>query len=292
MSINQNPIGVLAKLPAVLAAVLWAVCQSPPAFAAETSINIVTYNIRVNSPGDGENAWPNRKDKVAGLLRFHGADLFTIQEALPEQMDDLAERLPEFDHVGVGRDDGKRGGEHVAIFYNKKRFTKIDDGVFWLSETPERPSLGWDAARNRTCTWIKVKDSRTDKAFFVFDTHIDHKGRVAKQEGIKLILARMREINKENLPLILAGDFNLVKNSRLIQPVLSVLSDARDKSISEPYGPEGTAAGFAVKEKASTIDFIFINDKVTVLRHGVLSDTFGLYHLSDHMPVLAEIRLE
>jgi endonuclease/exonuclease/phosphatase family metal-dependent hydrolase len=257
----------------------------------ETPFNIITYNIRMNTPSDAENAWPLRKEKVAGLLRFHQADIFNVQEALPEQMDDLTGLMPEFDHVGVGRDDGIRSGEHMAIFFRKSRFEKLNDGMFWLSETPEKPGLGWDAACNRTCTWIKLKDKITKKTFYVFDTHLDHRGMKAREEGVKLILSRIPEINKENLPLIFTGDFNLVKESSPVQDILKILSDAHDKSVTPPYGPDGTSGGFAVKAKSRTIDFIFINTKVKVLRHGVLSDSFNMFYPSDHLPVLAEMQL-
>ena len=257
----------------------------------ETPFNIITYNIRMNTPSDGENAWPLRKEKVAGLLKFHQADIFNVQEALPEQMDDLTTLMPEFDHVGVGRDDGKRAGEHMAIFFKKSRFEKLDDGMFWLSETPDKPGFGWDAACNRTCTWIKLRDKITKKSFLVLDTHLDHRGMKAREEGVKLILSRIPELNKENLPLIFTGDFNLVKESAPVQDVLKVLNDARDKSLTPPYGPEGTSGGFAVRGKSRVIDFIFINQKVTVLRHGVLSDSFNMFYPSDHLPVLAEVRL-
>lgn len=257
----------------------------------ETPINIITYNIRMNTAGDGENAWPLRKEKVTGLLKFHQADIFNVQEALPEQMDDLTTLMPEFDHVGIGRDDGKRAGEHMAIFFKKSRFEKLDDGMFWLSETPDKPGFGWDAACNRTCTWIKLRDKITKKCFLVLDTHLDHRGMKAREEGVKLILSRIPELNKENLPLIFTGDFNLVKESAPVQDVLKVLNDAHDKSLTPPYGPEGTSGGFAVRGKSRVIDFIFINQKVTVLRHGVLSDSFNMFYPSDHLPVLAEVRL-
>jgi endonuclease/exonuclease/phosphatase family metal-dependent hydrolase len=258
----------------------------------DTPLNIITYNIRMNTPSDGENAWPLRKDKVIGLLRFHKADIFNVQEALPEQMDDLTAGFPDFDHVGVGRDDGKREGEHMAIFFRKSRFEKLEDGMFWLSETPDRPGFGWDAACNRTCTWIKLKDKITKKSFYVFDTHLDHRGVKAREEGVKLILSRMPEINKENLPLIFTGDFNLVKSSQPIQAILAVLADAHDITVTPPYGPEGTSGGFAVRANGRTIDFIFVNQKVQVLRQGVLSDSFNMFYPSDHLPVLAEVELD
>lgn len=255
------------------------------------SVIIITYNIRMNTPADGENAWPLRKEKVSGLLRFHKADIFNVQEALPEQMDDLSAFFPDFDHVGVGRDDGKRAGEHMAIFYRRDRFQKIDDGMFWLSETPDRPGLGWDAACNRTVTWIKLKDNFTGKTFYVFDTHFDHRGVKAREESAKMIITKIKEINRENLPLILTGDLNLEKNTSPVQLILSYLDDAMDVTLAPHYGPMATSGGFEVKVLQRKIDYIFVNKKITVLRHGHLSDSFGLFYPSDHLPVLAEVRI-
>ena len=257
-----------------------------------TPFNVITYNIRMNTSGDGVNAWPLRKDKVAGLLKFHQADIFNVQEALPEQMDDLVNSFPDFDHVGVGRDDGKRAGEHMGVFFKKSRFEKLTDGMFWLNESTTQPGLGWDALCNRTVTWIKLKDKITKKSFYVFDTHFDHRGNKAREESAKLILKSIKEINKENLPLILTGDFNLTKKALSIQLILKELNDAKDKSLSLPYGPDGTSGGFDVKLMPRTIDFIFINEKVEVIRHGVLSDSFGLFYPSDHLPVLVEVKIK
>ena len=257
----------------------------------ETPFNIITYNIRMSTPDDGVNAWPLRKEKVAGLLRFHQADIFNVQEALPEQMDDMVTLFPDFDHVGVGRDDGKRAGEHMAVFFSKARFEKLTDGMFWLSETPDKPGFGWDAVCNRTVTWIKLKDKITKKTFYVFDTHFDHRGNKAREESSKLILKSIKEINKENLPLILTGDLNLVKTSVPVQLILKELPDAMDKTVTPHYGPAGTSGGFDVKVLPRKIDYIFINEKVTVLRHGHLSDSYGLFYPSDHIPVLAEVRI-
>lgn len=258
----------------------------------DTPFTIIQYNIRMNTPSDGDNAWPLRKEKVAGLLTFHGADIFNIQEGLPEQMDDLTSLLPAFDHVGVGRDDGKRQGEHMGIFYRKDRFQKLDAGMFWLSETPDKPGLGWDAVCNRYVQWIKLKDNITKKTFFVFDTHFDHRGNKAREESAKMILRYIKDINKENLPLILTGDLNLVPTSAPVQTILTVLKDAMDVSQTPHYGPANTSGGFDVKVLRAKIDYIFVNDGVTVLRHGHLTDSFGLAYPSDHIPVLAEVRIK
>jgi endonuclease/exonuclease/phosphatase family metal-dependent hydrolase len=140
-------------------------------------------------------------------------------------------------------------------------------------------------------TWIKLKDKLTQKTFFVFNTHFDHRGVKAREESAKLILKSIKETNKEDLPLILTGDLNLIKTSAPVQSILKELNDAKDKSQTPPYGPEGTSGGFDVKLTTKTIDYIFINNGVSVLRHGVLSDSFGLFYPSDHLPVLAEVRI-
>jgi endonuclease/exonuclease/phosphatase family metal-dependent hydrolase len=282
-------------LSLLMAGVILALVPSVTAYGKDkknNSFNIMTYNIRMNTPADGVNAWPLRKDKVAGLIKFHQADIFGVQEALLIQMNDLKNNLPEFDAFGVGRDDGKEAGEFMTIFYRKSRFEKLDAGTFWLSQTPEKPGLGWDAQCNRTCTWIKFKDKSSRKTFYVFNTHFDHMGKVARVESAKLILKRLAEINKENLPMMLTGDFNSTKDATPIQTILTGLNDSRDKSISAPYGPVGTSGGFDVKVMPRIIDYIFINGKVTVIRHGVLSDSFGLFYPSDHLPVLAEVQVQ
>ena len=266
---------------------------------ANQSFNLMTYNIRLNNAGDGINAWPLRKDKFTGLIRFNKADIFDVQEAVNLQMKDLAAAFPEFDNVGVGRDDGKEAGEYMAIFYRRDRFQKINDGMFWLNEATTQPGRGWDASYNRTCTWIKLKDKVTGKSFYVFNTHLDNNGAVAREEGAKLILKKMKEINSEALPLIFTGDFNSKKEEAPIQAVLKELKDSRDISITPPYGPEITSNGFAVGGMTMVIDYIFVNDKVTIYRHGVLSDSFPsnetppkYYYPSDHLPVMVEVGLK
>ena len=274
--------------------IIWAVLAAPVFGKAnkKSSFNIMTYNIRMNTPDDGVNAWPLRKDKVIGLIRFHQADIFGVQEALILQMNDLKAGLPEFDSYGVGRDDGKEAGEHMTIFFRKSRFEKLDAGTLWLNESTDKPGLGWDAVCNRTCTWVKFKDKQTKKIFFHFNTHFDHRGKVAREESAKLILKFMATINKDNLPMILTGDFNSSKEQPAIQKILTVLFDTYDKCQTAPYGPIHTSGGFEVKVLRNTIDYIFINQKVNVLRHGVLSDSFGLFYPSDHLPVLAEVEVQ
>ena len=159
--------------------------------ARNRPLNKASYNIRCNNPGDGENAWPNRKERVKALILFHEYDVVGVQEARPEQMEDL-QQMPGFASVGVGR-DGEAGGEFSAIFYRVDRIQVLDSGTFWLSETPEKVSKGWDAALNRICTWAKMKDRATRRVFYFFNTHFDHIGPVARHKSAELLVARIRE---------------------------------------------------------------------------------------------------
>ncbi len=257
-----------------------------------SSMNIICYNIRMNTTSDGVNAWPLRKEKVTGLLRFHKADIFGVQEALPEQVRDLVDAFPEFDQLGVGRDDGISEGEHMSIFYRKSRYEKSDGGTFWLNEATGKPGFGWDAVCDRTCTWLKLKDKNTGKLFYIFNTHFDHRGVTAREESARLIVRFMKEINRDHLPFILTGDFNAAKESAPIRILMNTLIDSRNISETPPYGPEGTSGGFEVKEKTRTIDYIFVNEQVRILRHGHLSESYGLFYPSDHLPVLAEVEFK
>lgn len=172
--------------------------------ARNRPLNIGSYNIRCNNPGDGENAWPNRKERVKALILFHEYDVVGVQEARPEQMEDL-QQMPGFASVGVGR-DGEAGGEFSAIFYRVDRIQVLDSGTFWLSETPEKVSKGWDAALNRICTWAKMKDRATRRVFYFFNTHFDHIGPVARHKSAELLVARIRETVGEKYPVFCSGD--------------------------------------------------------------------------------------
>ena len=156
---------------------------------AMTPLRVISYNVRFNNPGDGINAWPERRDRVAALLRFHEADLIGVQEALAGQLDDLDAALPGHAWLGVGRDDGATTGEYTAIFYRTDRLELLDEGTFWLSPTPSVPgSVGWDAAITRIATWARFRDLRTGTAFVHLNTHFDHVGAEARTESARLIV--------------------------------------------------------------------------------------------------------
>lgn len=251
-------------------------------------INVMSYNIRLNTNADGINAWPNRKDNVKALVKFYDTDILCVQEALPEQFDALLENT-DFDVVGVGRDDGKRKGEFSAIYFNKNRFVKKDGGTFWLSLTPDVPSKGWDAALNRVCSWVKLYDKSNKKEFLVFNTHYDHIGVQARIESAKLIKQKIQEIAPK-LPVVFTGDLNVTPETEAITTIKSFLIDAKEISIEPPYGPTGTFNGFKwdspLKDK---IDYIFVNKAFKVQKFAVLSDSKDKRYYSDHLPVFAKL---
>ena len=259
--------------------------------SAQPAVNVMSYNIRYNNPGDGVNAWPNRKDWVKDLVAYHDTDILCVQEALQEQVDYLLKDSP-FELEGVGRDDGQTKGEYTAIYYNKDRFKKQQSGTFWLSETPEKPSKGWDAHIIRICTWVKLRDQETKKDFFVFNTHYDHMGVTARERSSMLIREKIQQISGE-LPVILTGDLNTPPNTPPISALKTFLKDTKEVSKAKPYGPEGTFNGFKFDaELKERIDYVFVNDRVEVLKFAVLSDSKDRRYPSDHLPVLVKIALK
>ena len=264
-----------------------------PVILFSQTMNITSYNIRYNNPGDGENAWPNRKEMVSRLLRFHEADIIGLQEALYGQILDIQNDLPEYEWFGVGRDDGKKEGEFSPVFFNKSKFTLLENGTFWLSETPEKPGLGWDAACNRVVTWGKFQSKTSQKKFMVFNTHFDHAGTEARKQSAILIRQKIEKMTyNKNLPFFLTGDLNLTPGELPISLLKKYLNDSRDISQEPPYGPVGTFNGFKLDSPLDRrIDYIFTHGDLKVLRYGVLSDIKDQRFPSDHLPVIIKVAL-
>ncbi len=264
-----------------------------PVILFSQTMNIASYNIRYNNPGDGENAWPNRKEMVSGLLRFHEADIFGLQEALYGQILDIQNDLPEYEWFGVGRDDGKKEGEFSPIFFNKSKFTLLENGTFWLSETPDKPGLGWDAACNRIVTWGMFESKNSGKKFLVLNTHFDHVGTEARKQSAILIRQRIEEMTyNKDLPVFLTGDLNLTPGELPISLLKKYLNDSRDISEEPPYGPAGTYCGFKLDSPLDRrIDYIFTRGDVKVQKYGVLSDIKDQRFPSDHLPVIIKVAL-
>ena len=251
------------------------------------SIVVATFNVRVDTPADGNNAWQFRKDLVNDLVRFHDFDIFGVQEAFAHQMDDIC-RMEEYEAIGLGRDGGTNG-EHSAIVYKKDKFILLDKGDFWYSETPDVPGKGWDATCcNRICSWGKFKDVASGKVFYFFNSHFDHQGKVARRESSRLLLERIREIAK-GYPVFSVGDYNAEPDS---EPMLMLvqsgeLFNAYETSQTSPYGTVGTFHNYKLEGPfEKRIDHILHSPGISVVKYATLNETPGGRFPSDHYPVM------
>lgn len=287
-----------APLAAALA--LTAACSRLPGPAAEEALalRIMTFNVRYDEPRDGPNAWPRRKDLVAGTVAFHRPDAAGLQEVLASQLADLRALLPEYTAVGVGRDDGRDAGEFNPILFRKDRFRLLASSTFWLSERPDEPGRkGWDAACARIVTWARLGDRWTGRTVVVFNTHFDHVGETARRESAVLVLAGIARIAGRD-PFVLTGDLNCTREDPAYRALVAApaggprLSDVRDLSLGPPYGPPASFNGFRTEPPAGLpIDHILAGPGFVVPRTAILPATVGGRFVSDHNPVLADLRL-
>ncbi len=263
---------------------------SVPLLLDAQSFTVLTYNIRYDNPGDGDDAWPKRRDHLAGQLRFYAPDIFGIQEGLLHQLTYLDEQLPVYDRVGVGRDDGKNAGEFSALYYRTDRFKLLESGTFWLSPTPDSVSKGWDAALPRVCTWALLKDTVANQTLRVFNTHFDHIGKEARRASAALILKKMSEKSGDGYPAILIGDLNSEPSEAPTLLLNQTLTDAQSSTQEPAFGPSGTFNAFKFHEPVTRrIDYVFTSSLLRVRQYAVLSDSRDCHYPSDHLPVLAKI---
>ncbi|MEO7047707.1 MAG: endonuclease/exonuclease/phosphatase family protein [Ferruginibacter sp.] len=262
-------------------------------FANSQSLKVMTYNMRLALTSDKDNDWENRKEMFADQVNFYAPDILGVQEALPQQVNYLDSALKDFKHIGIGR-DGLNKGEASAIFYDTRKFELLTSNTFWLSETPEKISKGWDASYIRVCTYGLFKDKKTGKKLWAFNTHLDNDGVVARTKGMELILQRMKQLNKANLPVILTGDFNTAPTTELVTNLRTKMNDTKEICITKPFGPAGTFNGFKFCEPVQDkIDYIFVSKKpaITVSKFAVFNNSINQHYPSDHFPVYAEIKM-
>lgn len=255
-------------------------------------LKIMTYNIRYDNPNDGENSWSNRKEYWVSQVAFYEPDIFGIQEALPNQVTDIAGLFPKYNYVGIGR-DGIGKGESSNIFFKIDRFKVLQENTFWLSETPDKIAKGWDAALNRVCTYALLNDTKIDQPFWVFNTHLDHIGELAKTKSILLILSKIKEMNIKNYPVFFMGDFNSEPTEERIINLKKEMNDSRDISEEKPFGPSGTFNAFKhIYAVTKRIDYIFLSkdNPYVVKKYAILSDSRDLKYPSDHLPVYIELQ--
>ena len=248
-------------------------------------LKVMSYNIRLGSGKDGTNSWALRYTATEEMLKDQKPDVFGVQEALDYQVHYI-EDMCGYESVGVGREDGKKEGEHMSIFWNKKTVSMLKWGTFWLSETPQKPSKGWDAACFRTATWALMKDKRTGKKFYFVNTHLDHEGKEAQKNGLKLIVEKIAEMNPEGLPMVLTGDFNIEPSN----PALADL-DARMQStrkIAEKTDDLTTYNGWG--KSSMMIDYIYVSGFSSCPEYQTVTKRYeDRKFISDHYPIFARL---
>ncbi|MBE6250311.1 MAG: endonuclease/exonuclease/phosphatase family protein [Bacteroidales bacterium] len=260
------------------------------AYAAKPSqdeVKVISYNIRVINSKDGANEWKYRAAATPAMIKDYAPDIFGLQEAMPGHLEYLAKALPKYASVGVGREDGVSKGEHMSIFYNTKTIKLEKWGTYWLSETPDVPSKGWDAACKRTATWALLTVKSTGKQFFYVNTHLDHRGAEAQQKGLDLIVSRIAQMNPEGLPMILTGDFNVEPDNPVLAELNTRMLDAKNTAMKTDK--RATFNGWG--SRALVIDYIYYSGFSACPEYETIVRQYeGVPYISDHYPVVARLK--
>lgn len=260
-----------------------------PMLAAAQEMNVVSFNVRYNSWNniDGPNGWPNRRDAVGKMILDERPAAIGLQEALADQLKDIIARTG-YEYVGVGRDDGKEAGEFMAVCYDPAQLELLDATTRWLSESPDKPSKGWDAACLRTVTIAHFLVRESGREFYYFNTHLDHVGKQARAESTRLLAALLDEFVPADVPVVLGGDMN----STIDDPIFASLTGrgllvARDRapetSHSITYNDFGHSEG-------TVIDHFFVRN-MEVARFRTLDGDYGVPYISDHYPIAITVSL-
>ena len=254
-------------------------------------LKVMSYNIRQGECKDGENSWEYRRLATIEMIKEQMPDVLGTQETLGSQVQYIEENCSRYGWVGVGRDDGESAGEYMAIFWNKKTVKLLDWGTFWLSETPDIPSMGWDAKCMRTATWALMKNKKSGKKFYFVNTHIDHIGKEAQKNGLMLIVNRIHSINPNNYPVVLTGDFNV----RPDNPALNELDELMEstRNVAAKTDSHNTFNGWSDKETGMIIDYIYISGFSSCLEYLTLTKSYGdIPFVSDHYPIVARLIID
>lgn len=257
------------------------------------NLKVMTYNLRYDNPNDGENKWDLRKEFLCKQIQFYNPDIFGSQEGKIHQLKYIDSTLSVYGYVGRGRDNTENQGEFSAIFYLRSKFKVLNDGTFWLSETPDKVSIGWDANLERICTYALMENIITNEKFYFFNAHLDHMGEMARFNSAHLLVEKINSINTQNYPVILTGDFNSEPDSKTYDYLSKQLNDTRAISKSIPFGPTGSFNNFEFNKPVNMlIDYIFTSkNNVEANKFAILSDSKNCKYPSDHLPIYVELTL-
>ena len=276
----------MKKITLILLAALTVLPQivSGKKVSGPDTLSVISFNIRMGEGKDGTNSWQYRCPATIYMLRDKQPDIFGLQEAYDYQVLFIKENLREYNNVGVGREDGKHKGEHMSIFYNKKKVSLLKWGTFWLSDTPGKPSKGWDAACIRTATWALMKDKRSGRKFYYVNTHLDHVGKEAQKNGLALIVEKIKEMNPDNLPMVLTGDFNVVSSDPVLSDLNRIMKNARVSA--ERTDNLNSFNGWG--KSSSIIDYIYYSGFASCPKFETIQKKYGDFpFISDHYPIKA-----
>ncbi len=252
---------------------------------AENEIKVISYNIRMSGDpyGDGNNHWTYRKQATLNMIAEEQPAIIGMQEVCPDQMQFLVKNLTEYGHIGVGREDGKSDGEHMAVFYRDDVVELVEWSTFWLSETPDVPSKGWDAACKRSCTWALFRMKATGKQFVFINTHLDHVGKISQREGLSLIVSRMKDFIPRDATAFLTADFNTLSTDSVFNPLKAKMYDAC--ACAAVTDARGTYHNWGRIRPIAIDNIFFCGAKARVFK--VLCDkNYGAPYISDHYPVM------
>ena len=254
--------------------------------------SVITYNIKYDDYTNGENSWNVRKVALLDLINTLSPDILGIQEGLIHQVEFLASKMNDYKYVGVGREDAKRKGEYCAIFFNEKKYKLLKNSTFWLSENPNEVSIGWDAALERICTYALLKTINGGNKIWVFNTHFDHVGNIAREESARLILEKIKMLNIQEEPVLVMGDFNALEKSKVIDILRQSLNDTMRDADIEHKGPIGTFNNFLNNQEIiKRIDYIFSKGFQTISHQHADKRLDNGNHISDHLPVFVKVKV-
>jgi endonuclease/exonuclease/phosphatase family metal-dependent hydrolase len=289
--------GKMKKLSFCLVVICFIIVSGCSHKSRENDLRIMTMNVRYDNPEDSVNAWPERATQVCNFITSEKPDIIGLQEVLWHQYQLLDSVLTDYSSIGVGRDDGARGGEMNPVFFRKEKFDQVRNITFWLSDTPEIVgSKGWGASLPRIVTWMELVNKNNHKHFFFFNTHFAHDSDSARLMSSKILLKKVDKI-AEGFPFIISGDFNMPPTSTeysiLTGPDESIplLKDSYVITEKRPAGPVHTFNGFSDEAKTARIDYIFVRNGMRVLDYKtVVKKEHGVF-ISDHWPVEATIQI-
>ena len=267
-------------------------CLGQPASA---EIGVMSFNIRYGSAKDGDNQWDRRRHLVAQVIKDYEPAIVGTQETLPFQAEYLQQQLADYVYQGRSRED-RANGEQCGIFYLRKRFVKLIEGHFWLSETPDKPgSKSWDSSLPRMATWLKLWDRKTEASLYVINTHFDHRGKIARQKSAELIRDFVKQL-PDSTRVVVTGDFNAGEGSLPYRVFFDVAGGSRLRDTFRVRFPvrqdkEGTFGGFRGTLTGARIDWIAVNEGFEVLTAEIVSKSYQGKYPSDHFPVVAQLRL-